>query len=131
MIQPALRSRSIGGRLRRFFLVPAGPEIALEFSSVAIIGARVESKRGKVELRSLISEPLGEGAFVPTLEDPGFVNKDEIRDAAKRVLARIGAAPQARAAIVVPDVPQETPAVARLLEQFLREPLDPWQVNLP
>jgi hypothetical protein len=38
---------------------------------------------------------------------------------------------EARAAVVVPEVPQETPAVAHLLEQFFREPLDPWQVNLP
>ena len=37
---------------------------------------------------------------------------------------------EARAAIVVPDVPQETPAVAACWTEFLREPLDPWQVNL-
>jgi hypothetical protein len=38
---------------------------------------------------------------------------------------------EARAAIVVPDVPQETPAVVPLLIHYVREPLDPWQVNLP
>jgi hypothetical protein len=91
-------------RLRRFFMDPEGAEVALEFSSVALVGARVESKRGKVELRALVSEPLSEGAFAPTLEDPGFVNKDEMRDAARRVLSKIGAAPAARAALVVPDV---------------------------
>ena len=91
-------------RLRHFFLDPEGAEVALEFSSVALVGARVESKRGKLELRALVSEPLSEGAFVPTLEDPGFVNKEEMRDAAKRVLSKIGAAPSARAALVVPDV---------------------------
>jgi hypothetical protein len=91
-------------RLRHFFFDPAGAEVALEFSSVALVGARVESKRGKPELRALVSEPLSEGAFVPTLEDPGFVNKEEMRDAAKRVLSKIGAASSARAALVVPDV---------------------------
>jgi hypothetical protein len=91
-------------RLRRFFLDPEGAQIALEFSSVALVGARVESKRGKVELRALVSEPLSEGTFIPTLEDPGFVNKEEMRDAARRVLSKIGASPQARAALVVPDV---------------------------
>ena len=101
---PALRPRSLGERLRRFFLDPEGAQVALEFSSIALVGARVESKRGRVELRSLVSEPLSEGTFVPTLEDPGFVNKEEMRDAARRVLAKIGAAPQARAALVVPDV---------------------------
>lgn len=105
MIQePAARPRSLGERLRHFFLDPEGAQIALEFSSLALVGARVESRRGKVELRSLASEPLSEGTFVPTLEDPGFVNKEEMRDAARRVLAKIGAAPQARAALVVPDV---------------------------
>ena len=94
----------IGERLKHFFLDSQGAQVALEFSSVALVGARVESKRGKVELRSLVSEPLSEGTFVPTLEDPGFVNKEEMRDAARRVLAKIGAAPQARAALVVPDV---------------------------
>ncbi len=93
----------IPGSLRRFFLEPAGAEVALEFSSLAVVGARVESRRGKVELRSLVSEPLSEGAFAPTLEDPGFVGREEIRDAVKRVLSKVGAMPMARAAIVVPD----------------------------
>ncbi len=89
--------------IRRFFLEPAGAEVALEFSSAAVVGARVESRRGKVELRSLVSEPLSDGAFAPSLEDPGFVVREEIRDAVKRVLAKVGALPMARAAIVVPD----------------------------
>lgn len=98
------RSRSLAGRLGRFFKDPEGAEVALEFTSVALVGARVESKRGRAELRALVSEPLSEGTFAPTLEDPGFVNKDEMRDAARRVLSKIGAAPSARTALVVPDV---------------------------
>jgi hypothetical protein len=35
-----------------------------------------------------------------------------------------------RAAIVVPDVAQEFPAVQQLLDQFLEEPLDPWSLHL-
>jgi hypothetical protein len=35
-----------------------------------------------------------------------------------------------KSTIRVPDVPQEVPAVRRLLEQFLREPLDPWAISL-
>jgi hypothetical protein len=34
-----------------------------------------------------------------------------------------------RAAIVVPDIPEEVPAARGILEHFVREPLDPW--NLP
>ena len=33
--------------------------------------------------------------------------------------------------IAVPEVPLELPAVARLLQQFLPESLDPWALNLP
>jgi hypothetical protein len=33
-------------------------------------------------------------------------------------------------AIQVPDVPQEVPAVRRLLEQFMLEALDPWKISL-
>ena len=101
---PPARPRSPGDRLRHFFLDPEGAEVALEFTSLALVGARVESRRGKVELRSLVSEPLSPGTFAPTLEDPGFVNKEEIRDAVRRVLAKIGATPSVRAALVVPDV---------------------------
>jgi hypothetical protein len=36
---------------------------------------------------------------------------------------------EVRHTVPVPDVPREVPAVGRLLEQFIREPLDPW--NLP
>jgi hypothetical protein len=38
---------------------------------------------------------------------------------------------EVRAAISVPDVPEEVPAVRRLLEQVLQEALDPWNLNLP
>ena len=34
-----------------------------------------------------------------------------------------------RNAIAVPDIPEEVPAVRDILERFLQEPLDPW--NLP
>lgn len=104
IVSPALRPKSFTERLRHFFLDPEGARVALEFSSVAVVGARVEQKRGKLELRALVSEPLGDGAFSPTLEDPGFVRKEEIRDAARRVLAKVGATPSVRSALIVPDV---------------------------
>ncbi len=37
---------------------------------------------------------------------------------------------EVRAAITVPDVPEEVPAVQQILERFLKEPLDPWKVEL-
>jgi hypothetical protein len=36
-----------------------------------------------------------------------------------------------RRSIEVPEVPPEAPAVARLLEDWLREPIDPWLLDLP
>jgi hypothetical protein len=36
-----------------------------------------------------------------------------------------------RAAIVVPDVPQEMPAARELLAQLVSDPLDPWALPLP
>jgi len=39
-------------------------------------------------------------------------------------------AQEVRQAIHVPEVPQETPAVAHLLLQFVQEPLDPWMLSL-
>jgi hypothetical protein len=35
-----------------------------------------------------------------------------------------------RAAITVPEAPQEMPAVARILEELILEPLDPWSLTL-
>src|SRR5262249_33824388 len=37
---------------------------------------------------------------------------------------------EVRSAIAVPDVPEEVPAVLRILEKFLQEPLDPWELDL-
>lgn len=93
----------LSGKLRHFFLDPEGAEVALEFSSEGVAGARVEWRRGQLELRALASVPLSDGAFLPTLLDPGFLDRESLRDAVKSVLARIGAAPSVRAAIVVPD----------------------------
>ena len=36
-----------------------------------------------------------------------------------------------RAAIVVPEVPEEVPAVAPLLRQFAEQSIDPWALVLP
>ncbi len=94
----------IASRLRRFFLDPGGAEVALEFCSAAVVAARVERKQGRTELRALVNEPLPEGAFAPSLENPGFVEPEPLRDAVKRALARVGASPQVPTAIVVPDV---------------------------
>lgn len=96
--------RRASDRLRRFFLDPEGAAVALEFSSAGVVGARVETRRGRTELRSLASAPLSAGAFAPALDNPGFAMKEEMRDAVKSVLAKIAAPPASRAALIVPDV---------------------------
>jgi hypothetical protein len=37
---------------------------------------------------------------------------------------------EVRAAITVPDVPEEAPAALRILDNLLQEPLDPWKLDL-
>ncbi len=36
-----------------------------------------------------------------------------------------------RAALTAPDVPEELPGVALLLERLAQQPLDPWNLDLP
>ena len=36
-----------------------------------------------------------------------------------------------RRAVAVPDVPEDFPAVARLLDQLAGQPLDPWALTFP
>jgi hypothetical protein len=38
---------------------------------------------------------------------------------------------EVRQSVVLPELPVELPAVARLLDEFVREPLDPWALDLP
>ena len=34
-----------------------------------------------------------------------------------------------RAGIVIPDVPEEFPAIEKILDEFLAEPMDPWKLD--
>jgi hypothetical protein len=45
--------------------------------------------------------------------------------------AEVPDAAEVRAALVVPEVPQELPAVPQLLEGLAQQPLDPWAIELP
>jgi hypothetical protein len=36
-----------------------------------------------------------------------------------------------RAALIVPDVPEDVPAVPMLLERLVQQPLDPWAIDIP
>ena len=45
--------------------------------------------------------------------------------------AEVPDANEVRAALTVPEVPPEVPAVPQLLDQLAREPIDPWAVVLP
>ncbi len=36
-----------------------------------------------------------------------------------------------RVALVIPEVPEEVPAVSLLLERLVQQPLDPWAIELP
>jgi hypothetical protein len=45
--------------------------------------------------------------------------------------AEVPDANEVRAALVVPELPPDVPAVAPLLGQLAREPIDPWAIVLP
>jgi hypothetical protein len=45
--------------------------------------------------------------------------------------AEVPNAVEVRAALVVPETPEETPFAAELLERFAHQDLDPWAVELP
>jgi hypothetical protein len=45
--------------------------------------------------------------------------------------AEVPDANEVRAALAVPELPAEVPAVPRLLDQLAREPIDPWALVLP
>jgi hypothetical protein len=38
---------------------------------------------------------------------------------------------EVRAALVVPDIPEDVPAVPMLLERLAQQPLDPWAIDIP
>jgi len=104
--------------------------------------------------RELVSDPARRAGA-----DAGSLNADTVDGAVARVTRRFGlaedrrgptwepldeekpladyrppvevpAAADVRAAVVVPEVPQEVPAAARLLEQLAQAPVDPWAVAL-
>ena len=101
---PGAVRRSIVDRVRDYFVEPAAAEVAIEFTSEAIVGARTELRRGGAEVRALASEPLPPRAFAPSISDPGFADREAMRESVKRLADRLGVAPGARTAIVVPDV---------------------------
>jgi len=39
-------------------------------------------------------------------------------------------ASELRSAIVIPEVPQEYPAIQKILDEFLAQPLDPWKLEI-
>jgi hypothetical protein len=67
--------------------------------------------------------------------DPGAVARSEPLDVEKSLAdytppTPVPEAEEVRGAITVPDVPEEVPAVRHVLDRFLREPLDPWKLEL-
>jgi hypothetical protein len=71
------------------------------------------------------------GAGGEAAAGPGWKPLDREKDLGDYVPATLVPDPEAvRAAIVVPEVPEEVPAAGRLLEEFLAAPPDPWAPDL-
>jgi hypothetical protein len=71
------------------------------------------------------------GAGSQETPGPGWQPLDKEKDLSDYVPAVEVPDPETvRAAITVPEVPEAVPAAARLLEQFVAMPLDPWASDL-
>ncbi len=75
-----------------------------------------------------VTRRFGLGAKRPA---PSWEPLDEEKPLADhRPAVEVPDAEAVRAAIVVPDVPREMPAAARMLEELARSPVDPWSLQV-
>jgi type IV pilus assembly protein PilM len=109
----------------------AGPTVAVELASSRVSAAAVEHRGGQAVVAAHASEPLPEGALVPSLTAPNVHDRAAVAAALGRVFERIGGRPR-RVALVVPDLVarvslvrfEKVPARAQDLDQLIR-----WQVR--
>ncbi len=107
------------------------PPVAVELAAGHVSAAAVDVGRGHATVTAHASEPLPEGAIVPSLTAANIVDRAAVIGALGRVLDRIGGRPR-RVGLVIPD-----PAVKVSLVRFehlppKRQDLDQlvhWQVR--
>jgi hypothetical protein len=84
-----------------------------------------------LDTTDLILRRLADGFGVAEMAGPTWQSRESDTPPADDVSATPVPDPaEVRAAITIPDVPEEFPAVQRLLEAWACQPLDPWALDL-
>ena len=107
------------------------PSVAVEISSTKVTAAAVEFRAGKATIAAHATEPLPEGALVPSLTAPNIQDRAAIVGAIGRLFDRLGGRPR-RIGLVIPDPVakvsivrfEQLPARQQDLAQLVR-----WQVK--
>lgn len=108
----------------------AAPPVAIEIASNRVSAVSLEMRGGRPTIASHASEPLPDGALVPSLSADNLVDRATVVAVATRVLDRVGR--PRRVGLVVPDLMakvslvkfERVPPRAADLEQLIR-----WQVR--
>jgi len=107
------------------------PNVAVEFASRRVSAASLELRGGRPVIAAHASEPLPEGALVPSLTAENLRDRGAVTAALVRVFERIGGRPR-RVGLIVPDPIakvslvrfQQVPERTQDLDQLVR-----WQVK--
>ncbi len=113
------------------FRVATPPEVAVEFASTRLSAARVEFRSGRATVAAHATEPLPEGAVVPSLMTPNIQDRAAVVGALGRLFDRLGGRPR-RVGLVIPDPVakvslvrfEQVPPRSQDLDQLVR-----WQVR--
>ncbi|MEP7305410.1 MAG: pilus assembly protein PilM [Acidobacteriota bacterium] len=113
------------------FRIATPPAVAVEFASTRLSAARVEFRSGKATIAAHATEPLPDGALVPSLMVPNIHDRPAVIGALGRLFDRLGGRPR-RIGLVVPDPVakvslvrfEQVPPHLQDLDQLVR-----WQVR--
>jgi len=107
------------------------PLVAVEFASTRLTAARVERRSGRASIAAHATEPLPDGAIVPSLMTANIHDRAAVIGALGRLFDRLGGRPR-RIGLVIPDPVakvslvrfEQVPARRQDLDQLVR-----WQVK--
>src|SRR5262245_38199374 len=108
----------------------AAPPVAVEVAAQQVSAAAIEFRGGEPVISAHATEPIPDGALVPSLTAENTRAREPVVDAIRRVLERTGK--PRRIGLIVPDVVakvslvrfEQVPARSSDLEQLVR-----WQVR--
>jgi type IV pilus assembly protein PilM len=116
--------------LSKSFLSPSAPTVAVEIARHRV-SAAIVSRDSSLSVSAHGTEPLPDGAIVPSLNAANIVNPHAVGQALRRAFERMGASPR-KVALAIPDSVakvsllrfEKVPERARDLDELVR-----WQVR--